>query len=140
MKKFIFLLVSVLFAHITHAQCQQHVLSTVPATQFSTWQYIDCETGELETQSLPCCGWTLPMCAIVGSVELISGDGFSAVLINEVGPPWESCIPYNEPDCPYDLNGDGFVSVVDLLTFLSYDQPGVGELAGLLTMYGEGCE
>ena len=120
-------------------QCQQHIISTVPATTWSTWQYVDCETGVTLTHSLPCCGWTFPFCAIVGSVQLIEGDGFHALLINEVGDPWESCIPYNNPPCPGDYNDDGQISVADLLILLS-EEPGVGALTGLLQNYGTPCE
>jgi len=134
------LVLSVSFLGKVDAQCQQHVISTVPATMFSTWEYQDCETGEILTHSLPCCGWTFPFCAVVGSVQLIAGDGFSAVLINEVGDPWESCIPYNEPaQCVDDLNEDGIVNVADLLIFLS-ESPGAGEMAGFLQNYGTICD
>jgi hypothetical protein len=130
---------SFLFASRAFGQCQQHVLSTVPATEWSTWEYQDCETGEIQTQSLPCCGWTLPICAELESVNLIEGDGFDAVLLNEVGPPWESCIPYNDPPCPGDYNEDGIINVTDLLILLS-QEPGTGELTGLLQNYGIPCE
>lgn len=124
-----------------YSQCQQHIISTAPqwVTEFSTWQYVDCVSGDTLTHSLPCCGYTFPFCAEVGSVQLISGDGFSAVMVNEVGPPWESCIPYNEPSCPYDYNTDGIYSVSDLLIILSL-QDSVGELAGMLPLYGTSCE
>lgn len=129
----------------SHSQdiCQQHILSTVPATTWSTWEYISCETGELKTQSIPCCGYTLPICAIVGSVQLIDGDGFDAILVNEVGPPWESCIPYNEGPCPWDFDNDGSVGVGDLIILLGdYGSEGVGveELSDFLSYWGFDCD
>lgn len=137
----LFILLFLSFPFIGDTQvCQQHIISTVPATTFSTWEYQDCETGEILTHSLPCCGWTLPFCAIVGSVQLVEGDGFNAVLVNEVDGPWESCIPYNNPPCDEDLNGDGVVTVQDLLIALANYTPGTGEYSGIVANFGNPCE
>jgi hypothetical protein len=123
-----------------YSQCQQHIISSAPSsvTEFSTFQYVDCVDGDTSYVSIPCCGYTYPFCAMVGSVQLVVGNAFSAVLVNEVGPPWESCIPYNEPPCPYDFNLDNVVSVSDLLTILS-TEPAVGDMAGFLSVYGSEC-
>jgi hypothetical protein len=129
---------------ISYSQtCQQHILSTVPATEWTTWQYVSCETSDTVTQSLPCCGWTLPVCAVIGTVELIDGDGFSAPLINEVGGPWESCSQYNENEtdtCQWDLDQDGRIAVSDLLIMLANDSYGEGDLEGLLNNFSNQCE
>ena len=71
------------------SQCQQYVFSTVPATEWSTWTYVNCETLDTNTFSIPCCQYTLPRCAIIGSPTLIEGDGFHALMVNPVGEPWE---------------------------------------------------
>mgnify|MGYP003627181170 CR=1 FL=1 len=53
------------------SQCQQYIFSTVPATEWSTWTYVNCETLDTNTFSIPCCQYTLPRCAIIGSPTLI---------------------------------------------------------------------
>ena len=114
------------------SQCQQYIFSTVPATEWSTWTYVNCETLDTNTFSIPCCQYTLPRCAIIGSPTLIEGDGFHALMVNPVGEPWEDCEQYNEETCVGDVDGDGIVTVSDLLLYLSDPYVGTGDLEGCL--------
>tara|TARA_R110000744_G_scaffold36769_2_gene84704 strand:+ start:209 stop:628 length:420 start_codon:yes stop_codon:yes gene_type:complete len=121
------------------SQCQQYIFSTVPATEWSTWTYVNCETLDTNTFSIPCCQYTLPRCAIIGSPTLIEGDGFHALMVNPVGEPWEDCEQYNEETCVGDVNGDGIVTVSDLLLYLSDPYVGTGDLEGIIQNFGNQC-
>ena len=122
------------------SQCQQYVFSTVPATEWSTWTYINCATLDTTTLNIPCCGYTAPRCAILGSPILIAGDGFFAALTSPLGEPWEDCEQYNEEPCVGDINEDGIVTVQDLLIYLSEPNVGVGDLVGFLSNFGNQCD
>ena len=121
------------------SQCQQYIFSTVPATEWSTWTYVNCETLDTNAFSIPCCQYTLPRCAIIGSPTLIEGDGFHALMVNPVGEPWEDCEQYNEETCVGDVNGDGIVTVSDLLLYLSDPYVGTGDLEGIIQNFGNQC-
>jgi len=121
------------------SQCQQYIFSTVPATEWSTWTYVNCETLDTNTFSIPCCQYTLPRCAIIGSPTLIEGDGFHALMVNPVGEPWEDCEQYNEETCVGDVDGDGVVTVSDLLLYLSDPYVGTGDLEGIIQNFGNQC-
>ena len=122
------------------SQCQQYIFSTVPATEWSTWTYVNCETLDTNTFSIPCCQYTLPRCAIIGSPTLIEGDGFHALMVNPVGEPWEDCEQYNEETCVGDVDGDGIVTVSDLLLYLSDPYIGTGDLEGIIQNFGNQCD
>ena len=122
------------------SQCQQYIFSTVPATEWSTWTYVNCETLDTNTFSIPCCQYTLPRCAIIGSPTLIEGDGFHALMVNPVGEPWEDCEQYNEETCVGDVDGDGVVTVSDLLLYLSDPYVGTGDLEGIIQNFGNQCD
>ena len=122
------------------SQCQQYIFSTVPATEWSTWTYVNCETLDTNTFSIPCCQYTLPRCAIIGSPTLIEGDGFHALMVNPVGEPWEDCEQYNEETCVGDVDGDGIVTVSDLLLYLSDPYVGTGDLEGISQNFGNQCD
>lgn len=121
------------------SQCQQYIFSTVPATEWSTWTYVNCETLDTNAFSIPCCQYTLPRCAIIGSPTLIEGDGFHALMVNPVGEPWEDCEQYNEETCVGDVDGDGIVTVSDLLLYLSDPYVGTGDLEGIIQNFGNQC-
>jgi len=121
------------------SQCQQYIFSTVPATEWSTWTYVNCETLDTNTFSIPCCQYTLPRCARIGSPTLIEGDGFHALMVNPVGEPWEDCEQYNEETCVGDVDGDGIVTVSDLLLYLSDPYIGTGDLEGIIQNFGNQC-
>ena len=122
------------------SQCQQYIFSTVTATEWSTWTYVNCETLDTNTFSIPCCQYTLPRCAIIGSPTLIEGDGFHALMVNHVGEPWEDCEQYNEETCVGDVDGDGIVTVSDLLLYLSDPYVGTGDLEGIIQNFGNQCD
>ena len=122
------------------SQCQQYVFSTVPATEWSTLTYVNCETLDTNTFSIPCCQYTLPRCAIIGSPTLIEGDGFHALMVNPVGEPWEDCEQYNEEPCVGDIDGDGIITVLDLLLYLSEPYVGIGDLEGIIQNFGNQCD
>ena len=122
------------------SQCQQYVFSTVPATEWSTWTYVNCETLDTNTFSIPCCQYTLPRCAIIGSPTLIEGDGFHALMVNPVGEPWEDCEQYNEEPCVGDIDGDGIITFLDLLLYLSEPYVGIGDLEGIIQNFGNQCD
>jgi len=122
------------------SQCQQYIFSTVPATEWSTWTYVNCETLDTNAFSIPCCQYTLPRCAIIGSPTLIEGDGFHALMVNPVGEPWEDCEQYNEETCVGDVDGDGIVTVSDLLLYLSDPYVGTGDLEGIIQNFGNQCD
>ena len=122
------LLISLLFLLplSANSQCQEYVFSTVPATEWSTWTYINCVTLDTVTLNIPCCGYTAPRCAILGSPTLVAGDGFFAALTSPLGEPWEDCEQYNEEPCVGDINEDGIITVQDLLIYLSEPNVGMG--------------
>lgn len=122
------------------SQCQQYIFSTVPATEWSTWTYVNCETLDTNTFSIPCCQYTLPRCAIIGSPTLIEGDGFHALMVNPVGEPWEDCEQYNEEPCVGDIDEDGIITVSDLLLYLSEPYVGIGDLEGIIQNFGNQCD
>jgi hypothetical protein len=136
------LLISLLFLLplSANSQCQEYVFSTVPATEWSTWTYINCVTLDTVTLNIPCCGYTAPRCAILGSPTLVAGDGFFAALTSPLGEPWEDCEQYNEEPCVGDINEDGIITVQDLLIYLSEPNVGMGDLVGFLSNFGNQCD
>ena len=137
------LLISLLFLLPLSAssQCQQYIFTTVPATtEWTTWTYTSCATLDTVTVTIPCCQYTSPRCAILGTPVLISGDGFFAAVSSPLGEPWEDCEQYNEEPCVGDINEDGIVTVQDLLIYLAEPNVGVGDLVGFLSNFGNQCD
>jgi|TARA_R110000764_G_scaffold2965_5_gene12546 hypothetical protein len=60
-------------------------------------------------------------------------------MVNPVGEPWEDCEQYNEETCVGDVNGDGIVTVSDLLLYLSDPYVGTGDLEGIIQNFGNQC-
>jgi len=96
------------------AQCNQHVFSSVGASQATQFQYQDCE-GWSHFFTLPSAGYTVILCADIGTTFILSGDGFVYPLQTE-HPSYASCLT----PCLGDFDEDGTVDVNDLLMFLSY--------------------
>lgn len=105
----------------SNAQCNQHAFTSVGASKSTQYQYQDCE-GLLHWFTLPTGGYTVILCADIGTVFVLNGDGMAFPLLNE-HPAYPSCV---QSDCPTDLNEDGFTNLDDLLLILQY--------------YGEPCE
>jgi len=95
------------------AQCNQHVFSSVGAEKWTNFQYQDCD-GLNHYFGLPNGGYTVILCADIGTTFVLSGDGFVYPLQAE-HPAYPSCI---QPPCPSDLDGDGEVGSQDLLLLL----------------------
>jgi hypothetical protein len=111
MKKLLFILlllpVSVL------SQCNQHVFSSVGAEKWTDFQYQDCD-GSAHYFGLPSGGYTVILCADIGTTFVLNGEGFVFPLLNE-HPSYASCL---QESCLGDLNNDDVVDVQDLLLFL----------------------
>tara|TARA_Y100000389_G_scaffold128338_1_gene125759 strand:- start:391 stop:792 length:402 start_codon:yes stop_codon:yes gene_type:complete len=106
--------------------CQQHVMTSATATENTQFSYTMCDGTPNTLNFIP--GFTTIQCAVVGSVSVVSGDGWWGVMAIP-HPDWEDCSIYNCPPpspCPADLNGDGIVQTADLLILLQY--------------YGQPCE
>tara|TARA_R110002096_G_scaffold277156_1_gene471205 strand:+ start:2016 stop:2375 length:360 start_codon:yes stop_codon:yes gene_type:complete len=109
----LFLPVSVL------SQCNQHVFTSVGAEKWTNFQYQDCD-GAAHYFGLPTGGYTIILCADIGTTFVLNGDGFVYPLLQE-HPAYTSCI---QAPCPSDLDNDGVTDVQDLLMFLeSYGLP-----------------
>jgi hypothetical protein len=104
-----------LLAFDSYAQCNQHVFSSVGAEQWTNFQYQDCDGGA-HYFGLPTGGYTIILCADIGTTFVLNGDGFVYPLLQE-HPSYVSCI--EEVICPYDFDGDGIVGVSDLQEFLA---------------------
>ena len=113
MKKFITSLI-VLVTLSASAQCNQHVFSSVGATKWTDFEYVDCDGGD-HAFGLPAGGYTVIFCADIGTAFALNGDGFVYPLQTE-HPNYASCI---QEECVGDLDGDGVVAVEDLLILLS---------------------
>jgi len=103
------------------SQCNQHVFTSVGATEYTQYQYQDCE-GLLHWFNLPIGGYTIILCADIGTAFVLNGDGFVYPLQNE-HPSFPSCF---QEGCPGDLDEDGEIGAGDLIIFL--------------TTYGTQCE
>jgi hypothetical protein len=99
----------------SYAQCNQHVFSSVGADKWTSFQYQDCE-GLAHYFGLPTGGYTIILCADIGTTFVLSGDGFVYPLSTE-HPAYPSCI--QEEVCQGDFDEDGIVGAEDLLIFLS---------------------
>lgn len=97
----------------TSAQCNQHVFTSVGATEYTQFQYQDCE-GLLHWFNLPTGGYTIILCADIGTAFVLNGDGFVYPLLTE-HPAYTSCI---QIECPTDINSDGYTNLDDLLLIL----------------------
>ena len=114
MKKFVTLFLF-LFSTLATAQCNQHVFSSVGATEWTDFEYQDCDSA-MHNFGLPTGGYTLIYCAEIGTAFALNGDGFVFPLQTE-HPNYASCI---QPlFCLGDFDEDGTVGVADLLEFLS---------------------
>jgi len=96
------------------SQCNQHVFSSAGAEKWTSFQYQDCE-GLNHYFGLPIGGYTIILCADIGTTFVLSGDGFVYPLATE-HPSYPSCI---QEECQGDFNGDGIIGAEDLLIFLS---------------------
>jgi len=97
-----------------NAQCNQHVFTSVGATKWTNFEYLDCD-GNIHNFGLPAGGYTIIFCADIGTAFALNGDGFVYPLLTE-HPAYASCI---QTPCQGDFDGDGIVGAEDLLTFLS---------------------
>jgi|TARA_R110002012_G_scaffold10286_1_gene47448 hypothetical protein len=114
MKRFIFMLSIFVNALTLYSQCNQHVFSSVGAEKWTNFQYQDCDGGA-HYFGLPTGGYTVILCADIGTTFVLNGDGFVFPLLEE-HPAYASCAL---PSCLGDFDGDGIVGVSDLLNFLS---------------------
>jgi len=105
----LFLPVSVL------SQCNQHVFTSVGAEKWTNFQYQDCD-GSAHYFGLPTGGYSIILCADIGTTFVLNGDGFVYPLLTE-HPNYASCI--QAESCPGDLDNNGTIDVQDLLLFLS---------------------
>jgi len=108
-----------LFLHVISystllSQCNQHVFSSVGAEKWTSFQYQDCD-GSNHYFGLPTGGYTIILCADIGTTFVLSGDGFVYPLQAE-HPAYPSCI---QPPCQGDFDEDGIIGVNDLQVFLS---------------------
>ena len=97
-----------------NAQCNQHVFTSVGATKWTNFEYLDCD-GNIHNFGLPAGGYTIIFCADIGTAFALNGDGFVYPLLTE-HPSYASCI---QTFCQGDFDSDGIVGAEDLLTFLS---------------------
>lgn len=112
--KYLLSIVTLLFTLSCFAQCSQHVFSSVNAQKWTNFQYQDCDGGA-HYFGLPTGGYTVILCAEIGTAFILNGDGFVYPLLTE-HPAYASCIL---PSCIGDFDEDGIVGAVDLLVFLS---------------------
>ena len=97
-----------------NAQCNQHVFTSVGATKWTNFEYLDCD-GNIHNFGLPAGGYTIIFCADIGTAFALNGDGFVYPLLTE-HPSYASCI---QTPCQGDFDGDGNVGVSDLQIFLA---------------------
>ena len=116
MKKFITSLI-VLVTLSASAQCNQHVFSSVGATEWTDFEYQDCDSA-MHNFGLPTGGYTIIFCAEIGTAFALNGDGFVYPLLTE-HPNYASCLEPAVVPCPADFNEDGEIGTGDLLIFLS---------------------
>jgi len=114
MRSVLLLLIFSFFYSTLFPQCNQHVFSSVGAETWTNFQYQDCDGGA-HYFGLPTGGYTIILCADIGTTFILNGDGFVYPLTTE-HPAYPSCI---QEDCPGDFDGDGIVGAEDLLIFLS---------------------
>lgn len=96
------------------SQCNQHVFSSVGATEWTYFEYQDCDSA-MHSFGIPTGGYTIIKCAEIGTAFVLNGDGFVYPLLTE-HPAYASCI---QEGCQGDFDGDGIVGAEDLLVFLS---------------------
>ena len=96
------------------SQCNQHVFSSVGATEWTYFEYQDCDSS-MQVFGIPTGGYTIIKCAELGTVFILNGDGWAYPLLTE-HPNYPSCI--QPPPCLSDLDGDGEVGSQDLLLLL----------------------
>ena len=120
MKQILYIIILALApATAAHAQCNQHVFTSVGATKFTQYQYQDCE-GLLHWFNLPAGGYTIILCADIGTAFVLNGDGFVFPLLTE-HPAYASCV---QADCPTDIDQNGTTDLNDLLLILqNYGTP-----------------
>lgn len=112
--RYLIMLVCLVFSLTSMAQCNQHVFTSVGATEWTNFEYIDCD-GEDHNFGLPPGGYTIIFCADIGTAFALNGDGFVYPLLTE-HPNYASCI---QTPCLGDFDEDGIVGVSDLQVFLS---------------------
>ena len=112
--KHLLLITAMALSQIALGQCNQHVFSSVGATKWTNFEYIDCD-GEDHAFGLPAGGYTIIFCADIGTAFALNGDGFVYPLLTE-HPNYASCA---QPVCQGDFDEDGVVGVSDLQVFLS---------------------
>lgn len=100
-----------------NAQCNQHVFTSVGATKWTNFEYLDCD-GNIHNFGLPAGGYTIIFCADIGTAFALNGDGFVYPLLTE-HPAYASCQEPELVPCPYDFDDDGIIGVSDLQVFLS---------------------
>ena len=112
--RYLIMLVCLVFSLTSMAQCNQHVFTSVGATEWTNFEYVDCD-GEDHAFGLPAGGYTIIFCADIGTAFALNGDGFVYPLLTE-HPNYASCA---QPVCQGDFDEDGVVGVSDLQVFLS---------------------
>ena len=113
MRYILTLILSMTFAGL-FSQCNQHVFTSVGATEWTNFEYIDCD-GQDHYFGLPAGGYTIIFCADIGTAFALNGDGFVYPLLTE-HPNYASCV---QPVCQGDFDEDSVVGVSDLQVFLS---------------------
>ena len=113
MKYILALVLSMTFTGL-FSQCNQHVFTSVGATKWTNFEYVDCDGG-VHNFGLPAGGYTIIFCADIGTAFALNGDGFVYPLMTE-HPAYASCV---QPACQGDFDEDGIVGVSDLQVFLS---------------------
>jgi len=121
MKHILLLFSSVFLLNTFVAQCNQYIFTTQNDATATTWEYNNCE-DEIVTFWLPQGGYTYLRCAELGSVFVVDGTGYAFPLLTE-HPNYPSCSVYNQSECPADFDGDGQVSVDDLMFLLQQYGP-----------------
>jgi len=116
MKKFITSMI-VLVTLSASAQCNQHVFSSVGATEWTDFEYQDCDSA-MHYFGIPIGGYTIIYCAELGTAFALNGNGFVYPLLTE-HPAYASCQEPVLVPCPYDFDEDGSVGVSDLQAFLA---------------------
>ena len=112
--KHLLLITAMALSQIALGQCNQHVFSSVGATKWTNFEYIDCD-GNIHNFGLPAGGYTIIFCADIGTAFALNGDGFVYPLLTE-HPNYASCV---QPVCQGDFDEDSVVGVSDLQVFLS---------------------
>ena len=115
--KHLLLITAMALSQIALGQCNQHVFSSVGATEWTNFEYQDCDSA-MHNFGLPTGGYTIIKCAEIGTAFALNGDGFVYPLLTE-HPAYASCQEPVLVPCPYDFDEDGIVGVSDLQAFLS---------------------